>query len=95
MQYLIYSKGIECPACMKAKEALNENQIDFVEVLISPTFPKEKMVELVLNKTGLTVNTIPQIFMTEDKIESYIGGYTDLVKHLLSQQKNDYNEFEL
>jgi glutaredoxin len=95
MSYLIYSKGIECNACVKAKKTLIENNIVFKEILIDSVFPKEKMVELVFKKTGNIVNTVPQIFMTNNNYESYIGGYTDLVKHLLSQQKNDYNEFQL
>jgi len=62
-----------CPYCEAAKELLKQKNIQFEQIDL--TSDEDKRLELV-KKTGH--KTMPQIFFDE----KFIGGYTDLKKHL-------------
>lgn len=91
----MYSKGQACPACVLAKETLSNKNIPFKEIMVGKDITKEQMVDIVLSKTGRTVNTVPQIFKVTNNDEAYIGGSTDLVEHLKPKEKVDFKDFTL
>ena len=64
-----------CGFCRRAKQDLENRQLPFRYVDIH----KEGISQADLEKTvGKPVRTVPQIFQGQ----SYIGGYTELSKHL-------------
>jgi len=77
MKAVIWSK-YQCPYCDKAKALLQQKGIEFEERKIGDGWTKEDLLEQVPNAKSL-----PQIFINE----SYISGYTELVKYL--QENNE------
>ena len=70
----IYTKS-SCPWCVKAKNLLDQNGVQYVEHTIgSPGATKESIEAKIGN--GASVRTVPQIFLDG----KYVGGYTDLAK---------------
>ena len=69
-QFRIYSKK-DCSYCTKAKKWFTENKFKFKEICLDDDTERKKFYE----KTG--VSSVPQIFIEE----SYIGGYSDLMKY--------------
>jgi glutaredoxin 3 len=61
-----------CPWCLKAKEWLNSNRVKFIEEVIDDV---EKRAEF-YRSCGPGVNSVPQIFLDDDRI----GGYTELIE---------------
>ena len=72
MKAVVWSK-YECPYCDQAKALLKMKGIEFEERNINEDWTKEQLLEAVP-----TARTVPQIFL-DDK---YIGGFTELKKHL-------------
>jgi glutaredoxin 3 len=72
MKAIIWSKE-NCPFCVQAKALLGSRGIEFEERNVSKDWTKEQLLEAVP-----TARTLPQIFLNE----AYIGGFTELRKHL-------------
>ena len=69
---IVWSKDA-CPFCDQAKNLLKSRGIEFEERNVNKNWTKEQLLEAVPN-----VRTLPQIFLDE----AYIGGFTELRKHL-------------
>ena len=72
MKAVVWSKDA-CPFCVQAKALLESRGIKFEERNVSKDWSREQLLEAVP-----TARTLPQIFL--DKV--YIGGFTELRKHL-------------
>ena len=72
MKAIVWSKDA-CPFCVQAKALLESRDIEFEERNVSKDWTREQLLEAVPN-----ARTLPQIFLDEQ----YIGGFTDLRKHL-------------
>lgn len=72
MKATVWSKDA-CPFCVQAKALLESKGIEFEERNVSKDWTKEQLLEAVP-----TARTLPQIFLDE----AYIGGFTELRKHL-------------
>jgi len=72
MKAVVWSKNA-CPFCVQAKALLESKGIEIEERNVSQDWTKEQLLEAVP-----TARTLPQIFLDEQ----YIGGFTDLRKHL-------------
>ena len=72
MKAVVWSKN-QCPFCDQAKNLLKSQGIEFEERNVSKDWTKEQLLKAVP-----TARTLPQIFLDDN----YIGGFTDLRKHL-------------
>jgi len=72
MQAIVWSKDA-CPFCVQAKALLELKGIEFEERNVSRDWTREQLLEAVP-----TARTLPQIFLDKE----YIGGFTELRKHL-------------
>ena len=73
MKAIVWSKN-QCPFCDQAKKLLGSKGIEFEERNLSAEkWTKEQLLEAVP-----TARTLPQIFLDDN----YIGGFTELRKHL-------------
>jgi len=81
MKARIFSKK-NCPYCVKAKELLNNKNIEYEEAEVGVDVTKEDIQQMV-NKIGfdIKIKTVPQIFFITDGTIEYIGGFTDLNKY--------------
>lgn len=91
---MVFSKT-ECPHCVVAKDALNEEGIVFDTVQVNVDISKEDMQAEIQQATGVFVETVPQIFIKGD----YIGGADDLIAHLakdkLDVEAEDFSDFNI
>ena len=69
---VVWSKDA-CPFCVQAKALLKQKGIETEERNISKDWTREQLLEAVP-----TARTLPQIFLDDN----YIGGFTELRKHL-------------
>ena len=69
--YTIYTQN-SCGYCQMAKNLLNEQKIDFLEISLDHDNDARKMLK------GMKCRTVPQIFNGE----LHIGGYTELKQYL-------------
>ena len=69
---VIYTKD-GCPYCVKAKHLLEKLGYNYSEFKVGPGGVTKEMIQ---EKAGKPIHTVPQIFI-DDK---HIGGYTDLVE---------------
>jgi len=69
---LVWSKN-NCPFCVQAKNLLKLKGIEFEERNINEEWTREQLLESVP-----TARTLPQIFLDDN----YIGGFTELRRHL-------------
>jgi glutaredoxin 3 len=69
---VVWSKNA-CPFCVQAKALLESKGIEYEERNVQKDWTKEQLLEAVPD-----ARTLPQIFL-DDK---YIGGFTELRKHL-------------
>lgn len=72
MKAIVWSKD-SCPFCVQAKALLEARGIEYEERNVSKDWTKEQLLEVVP-----TARTLPQIFLDDN----YIGGFTELRKHL-------------
>ena len=72
MKAIVWSKDA-CPFCVQAKALLESKGIEYEERNVQHGWTKEQLLEAVP-----TARTLPQIFLGE----AYIGGFTELRKHL-------------
>ena len=78
MKYVLFIKEA-CPYCIKAKELLTARDKNFKLIVFSEG-QKEILTEI---KDAYEWPTVPMIFhVTENAAINFIGGYTDLEKHL-------------
>jgi glutaredoxin len=71
-QAIVWSKN-GCPFCEQAKSLLKLKNINYEERNINKDWTREQLLESVP-----TARTLPQIFLDDN----YIGGFTELKKHL-------------
>ena len=72
MKAVVWSKDA-CPFCVQAKTLLESKGIEFEERNVQHEWTREQLLEVVPN-----ARTLPQIFLDDQ----YIGGFTELRKHL-------------
>jgi glutaredoxin 3 len=69
---IVWSKN-SCPFCVQAKNLLKLKGIEFEERNVSTEWTKDQLLAAVPD-----ARTLPQIFLDDN----YIGGFTELRKHL-------------
>ena len=83
MKYLIISKA-GCLPCAQAKQWLNHRKYQYAEKMLDTGFrasDRDYISKEELFEQYPFVKTLPAIFiLEEDGTETYIGGYTDLIK---------------
>lgn len=91
---VVFSKTI-CPYCVTAKEALAARGVEYDTVQVNVDMSKEEMQSLIQQRTGVLVDTVPQIFIDGD----YIGGADDLLAHFENEDTEidagDLSEFNI
>ena len=91
---VVFSKTI-CPYCVTAKEALAVRGVEYDDVQVNVDISKEEMQSLIQQRTGVLVDTVPQIFIDGD----YIGGADDLLAHFENKDAEidagDLSEFNI
>lgn len=74
---VMYTKR-NCKFCADAEVELHNRNIPTEKLVVGHGVTKEQLLQKVPNAT-----TVPQIFVyDENDVETYIGGYTDLMKFL-------------
>lgn len=80
MKAEIYTKT-NCPYCVRAKKLFEDNDISYVEYIISPGFDESSpganqryVTRETLLERAPHAKTVPQIWLDDN----YIGGYTEL-----------------
>ena len=68
---------MDCPFCVKAQHVLLENQLKHEIFVVDKD---SALLESVQQKYNW--KTVPVIVKEEGSAENFIGGYTDLLKHL-------------
>lgn len=77
MKYIIFCKPT-CPFCTQAVEVLEDAGKDFSVV----NFSKEQQNLLEEMKLAMDWSTVPMVFTKSNNDMKFIGGFTDLTKHL-------------
>ena len=78
MKYVLFIKET-CPFCIQAQELLEEYEVNFKLV----KFEEDQGKVLQEIKHAYEWDTVPMIFQVTDHATiNFIGGYTDLEKHL-------------
>jgi len=78
MKYVLFIKET-CPYCVQAQELLEKHEANFKLV----KFEEDQKKILQEIKAAYEWDTVPMIFqVTDHAIINFIGGYTDLEKHL-------------
>ena len=78
MKYVLFIKET-CPFCIQAQELLEEHEANFK--LIKFEEDQKKILQEI--KDAYEWDTVPMIFQVTDRaVINFIGGYTDLIKHL-------------
>ena len=83
MKAVIYSTPT-CPYCTKAKTLLKSKNIPYTEftVGVNATKPEIELKISALTGSETKIRTVPQIFITDDGTEKYVGGFDQLSKFL-------------
>lgn len=79
MKVVIYGKP-GCKYCNDAKQICESNGIDYQYSTVGVDISKDQLLE----KVGNPITTVPQIFIVEDGLHEYVGGYDQLEMRLLS-----------
>ena len=77
MNYIVFCKP-QCPFCVQAVNLLEHEDKSFKVI----NFNDEQQNVLQEVKEALNWPTVPIVFRREGPILEFIGGYTDLVKHI-------------
>lgn len=77
MKAIIYGKP-GCPNCDKAKMLCTTKGIAYDYKQVGIDIQVEQLQEM----AGGPVRSVPQIFLMEDGLAEYVGGYTDLVSKI-------------
>lgn len=86
----VFSKP-NCTYCVQAKRLLESQGEDFTVINIAEgsiedqTLARERLIDRVVNATGTTPRTMPQIFVDEN----YVGGYDELAALMKSREKKE------
>lgn len=81
MKYIVYGKD-GCLYCVKAKDLLTNNGIDYDYVDVSVQANRDELLSLA-ESFGVTVRTVPQIFFeVGEDIILYVGGFDELANVL-------------
>jgi glutaredoxin 3 len=75
---IVYSKE-NCPSCVKAKNMLNQMEIQFKEYIVGVNATREELLDVIP-----TARSVPQILI-DGKV---IGGYDQLVEYI---ENNSFN----
>jgi glutaredoxin len=75
-RYILYVKA-SCPFCKLAEDVLIEKEEKYFVV---PFDMQPEVLQLL--KEAYSYETVPMVFKREGDQINFIGGYTDLVKHL-------------
>jgi len=70
MKIIIWSK-FDCSFCERAKHEFKKRDLSYEERIIGGGWTKEQLLEVAPN-----ARSVPQIFIDE----TYVGGYTELMK---------------
>ena len=73
MNVEIYTKD-GCGYCIRAKDLLESKKVSYKEYKIGPNGVTKEVIQ---ERAGKPVNTVPQIFING----KHIGGYTELVEY--------------
>ena len=73
-----------CPWCVRAKEKLNEHQLDYKEFVVGVDISRNEFVEKFWYNVSNPRPTVPQIVVNGNRI----GGYEDLSDWLKSYSEN-------
>jgi len=84
MRYVLFVKD-NCPFCVKAREFLEDRSLPYKEVM----FEEDQTNILNEIKEVYSWKTVPMIFCRDKDQVNFIGGYTDLVRQLGSDVKED------
>ena len=80
-RYIVFYKST-CPFCVKAKELLEENELEHSLVEVGDEWGQLK--------EAFRWQTVPMILEAEsDVVYHFIGGYTDLVEYLGIEEESD------
>ncbi len=77
MKFIVFSKKT-CPFCIKAREILES--LDLEHYIVN--FEKDQFSVLEEIKTAHDWKTVPMVFLKNDSLVEFIGGYTDLLERL-------------
>lgn len=73
-----------CPYCTNAKRWLTDNGYQFTEISLD-----DVTLRSAFKAANPGLNTVPQIFVTDNKgTRTHIGGFTDLQRSTLFQKAN-------
>tara|TARA_R100001082_G_scaffold74992_1_gene43356 strand:- start:835 stop:1080 length:246 start_codon:yes stop_codon:yes gene_type:complete len=77
MRYVLFAKE-SCPFCVKAEHLLQKQEKEYKLV----NFEKDQESVLQEIKEAYKWPTVPMIFKVgDDKLITFVGGYTDLIEH--------------
>lgn len=82
--FLIFSKP-DCPNCDKAAFILSQAGHDYIKFVMGEEYSVDDLLRKIKESGGKPPRSVPQIFLDEDGIETYIGGLPDLQRFLESQ----------
>lgn len=68
-----------CPRCDQAKQVCSMNGVPYEYKVIHQDVQIEQLEEI----AGGRVSSVPQIYISEDGLNAYIGGYNDLANFLV------------
>lgn len=79
--YTIYGKEA-CAFCDNAKAILTQRGKDFTYNQLDTHYTREEFFDLFSSKFDVVPRTFPQIILTTDIGDTYLGGFTELREHL-------------
>lgn len=84
MRVQIYGKT-GCTFCNQAVELCKRNNIGYDYKHVGSDIQLEQLEEMV----GQPVKTIPQIFISEDGLTQYVGGYSEFVAKVVTPNESN------
>lgn len=77
MNFAIFGKPA-CPYCEMAKQLLTQRDREFEYFTLDEDYNFEALQDRVATFTPVPPRTFPQIFVEQDNVETYVGGFTEL-----------------
>lgn len=78
--FTIYTKQ-HCSYCVKAKELMDKEGWKYTEVMLNTNSLVDEVKRIFKEDYGVDIATVPQITKEVDGGDTYIGGYSELVKY--------------